>query len=213
MRFNNTVVNASRTFTRTFVNGGTSYPYFGGFADVTSIVTTAGGNANYTFTDLTINTGTPHCTPSAVVGGWALFVIYEGASERLRAINIYDGLDYFFGSQVVQNPTGFRVPPTNIDGRIAVFTLEGDPANSGASGGFSESLRFNGVALDDGIDVPGSVPQEQQFDGTINTQGIQTSYGIDVDLYDVSALLAPDKRAPRPPIRRATTWCCSWRRW
>ncbi len=191
VRFNNTVVNASRTFTRTFVNGGTSYPYFGGFADVTSIVTTAGGNANYTFTDLTINTGTPHCTPSAVVGGWALFVIYEGASERLRAINIYDGLDYFFGSQVVQNPTGFRVPPTNIDGRIAVFTLEGDPANSGASGGFSESLRFNGVALDDGIDVPGSVPQEQQFDGTINTQGIQTSYGIDVDLYDVSALLAP----------------------
>jgi uncharacterized repeat protein (TIGR01451 family) len=184
---NGNAVTASRTFTRTF-NNGTAFPFFGGFAIVTSLVT---GNGSFTFGGLTVNTGTPHCGSQAVVGGWSLIVVYEGAAERLRAINIFDGLDYFYGSQVTQTPDGFRVPAANIDGRVAVFTLEGDPQNSDASGGFSEALRFNGTLLDDGLVPTGSVPTVQQFDGTINTQGVTTSYGIDVDQYDVSALLSP----------------------
>jgi len=187
---NGTTVTASRTFARTF-NNGTAYPFFGGFAEVTGIVNAAGGNASYTFGNLTVNTGAPHCAPQAVVGGWSLIVVYEGPTERLRAINIYDGLDYFYGSQVTQTPDGFRVPATNIDGRIAVFTLEGDPQNSTALNGVSEALRFNGTLLDDGLVPFGSDPVIQQFDGTISTQGSVTSYGIDVDQYDVSALLSP----------------------
>ncbi len=184
---NGTAVTASRTFTRTF-NNGTSFPFFGGFAVVTNLVA---GNGSYTFGGLTVNTGTPHCGSQAVVGGWSLIVVYEGAAERLRAINIYDGLDYFYGSQVTQTPDGFRVPAANIDGRVAVFTLEGDPQNSQSSGGFSEALIFNGTSLNDGLIPTGSDPTTQQFDGTINTQGVVTSYGIDVDQYDVSALLSP----------------------
>ncbi|HLA70542.1 MAG TPA: hypothetical protein VK624_03460 [Steroidobacteraceae bacterium] len=184
---NGTTVTASRTFARTF-NNGTVFNFFGAFADVTSLVS---GNGSFTFGGLTFSTGTPWCNSEAVVGGWSLVVVYEGAAERLRAINIYDGLDYFYGSQVTQTPSGFRVPAANIDGRIAVFTLEGDPQNSGTSGGFSEALRFNGTLLDDGLVAAGSVPTVQQFDGTINTQGVLTSYGIDVDQYDVSALLLP----------------------
>jgi biopolymer transport protein ExbD len=128
---------------------------------------------------------------SAVVAGWSLIVIYESATERLRAINLYDGLASFRGSQVVLTPDGFRVPATNIDGRIAVFTLEGDPANSEQMNGVDEALRYNGFLLDDGINVAGSDPLVQQFDGTINTQGISTSYGIDVDQYDITARLSP----------------------
>jgi trimeric autotransporter adhesin len=187
---NGSAVTATRTFTRTF-NNGTAYQFFGDFADVTGIVTAAGGNANYTFGNLTVNTGAPWCGSQAVVGGWALIVIYEGAAERLRAINIFDGLDSFYGSQVTQTPDGFRVPAANIDGRVAVFTLEGDPQNSDTLNGFSEALRFNGTLLDDGLVPTGSVPTVQQFDGTISTQGSLTSYGIDVDQYDVSALLSP----------------------
>ena len=71
-----------------------AYPFFGDFANVTSIVNADDGNGNYTFGGLTVNTGTPHCDVSACVGGWALIVIYESATERLRAINLYDGLDY-----------------------------------------------------------------------------------------------------------------------
>ncbi len=184
---NGNVVNATRTFSRTFDNG-TDFPFFGGFAVVTNLVS---GNGSYTFGGLTVHTGNPHCGSQAVVGGWALVVIYEGAGERLRAINIFDGLDYFYGSQVTLTPDGFRVPASNIDGRVAVFTLEGDPQNSDASGGFGEALRFNGTLLDDGLIPAGSVPATQQFDGTVNTQGVLTSYGIDVDQYDVSALLSP----------------------
>jgi uncharacterized repeat protein (TIGR01451 family) len=183
-------VTATRTLTRTF-NNGTAFNFFGGFADVTALVS---GNGSYTFGGLTVANGTPWCGSQAVTGGWALIVIYEGAGERLRAINLYDGLDYFYGSQVTQTPDGFRVPATNIDGRIAVFTLEGDPQNSNAQNGVSESLRFNGTALNDGLVPADSDPINQQFDGTINTAGAPAnvqSYGIDVDQYDVSTLLSP----------------------
>ena len=187
---NGSNVTASRTFARTF-NNGTAFNFFGGFADVTALVS---GNGSYTFGGLTVANGTPWCGSQAVTGGWALIVIYEGAGERLRAINLYDGLDYFYGSQVTQTPDGFRVPATNIDGRIAVFTLEGDPQNSNAQNGISESLRFNGTALNDGLVPADSDPINQQFDGTINTAGAPAnvqSYGIDVDQYDVSTLLSP----------------------
>lgn len=185
---NGIIVNASRSFARNF-NNGTSFNFYGGFADVTSIVAPL-GNSTYTFGNLNVSTGSPWCDSQAVVGGWALIVIYQGAGERLRAINLYDGLDYFYGSQVTLTPDGFRVPAANIDGRVAVFTLEGDPQNSGTNNSISESLRFNGTTLDDGLVPAGSDPVVQQFDGTINTQGVATSYGIDVDQYDVSNLLS-----------------------
>ncbi|HEU5136414.1 MAG TPA: hypothetical protein VFU13_14790 [Steroidobacteraceae bacterium] len=187
---NNTGVTATRTFAATYTGVTPNLPYFGAFANVTAIVN-ATRNGNYTFGALNVVTGAPHCDVSAVVSGWSLIVIYESATERLRAINLYDGLAPFRGSQVVLTPDGFRVPPANIDGRIAVFTLEGDPANSEPMNGIAEALRYNGFLLDDGIIVNGSDPDEQQFDGTINTQGVQTSYGIDVDQYDISARLSP----------------------
>jgi len=188
---NGITVTSSRTFARTWINGATSYPFFGDFANVTSLVTAAGGNGSYTFGNLTVNTGAPHSGNSTCAAGWALIVIYESATERLRAINVFDGLDYFYGSSLTLNPDGFRVPATNIDGRIAVFTLDGDPGNSTALNGFDEALRYNGTLLDDGLVPAGSVPTVQQFDGTINTSGIVTSYGVDVDQYDISGLLVP----------------------
>ena len=98
--------------------------------------------------------------------GWSLVVVYESPTERLRAINLYDGLAPFRGSQVILNPDGFRVPNTNIDGRIAVFTLEGDPANSGAMNGISEALRYNG-RLQEALDVlnklSGAVEQTAEY--------------------------------------------------
>jgi uncharacterized repeat protein (TIGR01451 family) len=184
--FNGSTISANRTFTATYDNAGTLLPFFGGFADVTSLVT---GNGSYTFGGLTVNTGAPHCGVAAVAAGWGLIVIYQGGSERLRAINVYDGLQFFRGSALTLNPDGFRVPPSNIDGRIAVLTWEGDPGNSNPLNGFSESLTFNGTTIDDGINVPGSDPTVQQFDGTINSQNVSTSYGVDVDIYDISSLV------------------------
>jgi trimeric autotransporter adhesin len=187
---NGTPVTATDTFAATYTGVTPNLPFFGAFREITDlgIVT---GNGSYTFGGLSVVTGSPHCDVSAVVSGWSLIVVYELPTERLRAINLYHGLAPFRGGQHVQLPSGFRIPTANIDGRVAVFTLEGDPANSTTQGGFDEALRFNGNLLDDGINVAGSNPLIQQYDGTINTQGVATSYGIDVDQYDVSAYLSP----------------------
>jgi uncharacterized repeat protein (TIGR01451 family) len=181
-------VAAQRTFTATFNNGGTNFPYFGGFADITSRIT---GNGTLTFSGLTVATGSPHCDSSAVVAGWSVIAIYGSPNERLRAVNVYDGLQFFRGNSLTLNPDGFRIPPTNFDGRMTVVTWEGDPGNSEPLDGFSEVLRFNGTAVDDGIVVAGSDPTIQPYDGTVNTAGVATSYGVDVDTFDVTALLTP----------------------
>ncbi len=110
-------------------------------------------------------------------------------NERLRAVNVFDGLQFFRGSALTLNPDGFRIPPTNFDGRMTIVAWEGDPGNSTPLNGFSEVLRFNGTAVDDGIVVPGSDPSIQPYDGTVNTAGVATSYGVDVDTFDVTALL------------------------
>jgi uncharacterized repeat protein (TIGR01451 family) len=190
--FKGASVIANRTFTASYNNAGTQLPYFGGVADVTALVT---GNGSYTFSGLTVNAGNPHCAVGAVAGGWGLVVIYQGPSERLRSINIFDGLQYFRGSALTLTPDGFRVPTANIDGRVAVITWEGDPGNSGPLNGFAESFSFNGATLDDGLVPAGSSPTVQQYDGTINSQGVVDSYGVDVDTYDVSALLSPGQES------------------
>jgi uncharacterized repeat protein (TIGR01451 family) len=185
---NGQAVAAQRTFTATFNNGGTDFPYFGGFVDVTAQIT---GNGSLTFSGLTVATGAPHCGSSAVLAGWSVIAIYGSATERLRAVNVFDGLQFFRGSALTLNPDGFRIPLTSYDGRMAIVAWEGDPGNSTALGGFSEALRFNGTTVDDGIVVAGSDPAIQPYDGTVNTLGVATSYGVDVDTFDVTALLAP----------------------
>lgn len=185
---NGQAVAAQRTFTATFNNGGTNFPYFGGFADITSRIS---GNGTLTFSGLTVQTGAPHCGSSAVVAGWSVVAIYGSPSEKLRAVNVFDGLQFFRGNNLLLNPDGFRIPPTNFDGRMTVVTWEGDPGNSTPLNGFSEVLRFNGTAVDDGIVVPGSDPVIQPYDGTVNSAGVATSYGVDVDTFDVTSLLAP----------------------
>jgi uncharacterized repeat protein (TIGR01451 family) len=178
-------VSASRLLSTTFVNGA-SYPFFGGFADVTNQIS---GNGSITFSDLTVDNGNPFCGNQTVVAGWSLIVIYSQSSEPLRAINVFDGLDLFRGSSLTLTPDGFRIPATGADGKMTVVTWDGDPGNSTALGGFAESLQYNGTALDDGINVTGSDPLVQQFDGTINTLGVATSWGVDVDTYDITPQL------------------------
>ena len=120
-------------------------------------------------------------------------MVYGASSEPLRAINIFHGLQTFLASSISLVPDGFRIPSTGINGKFTAITWDGDPGNSDPSGGFSESLRFNGTTLDDGIVPAGSVPTVQQFDGTISNFGVgtATSYGVDVDTYNISSLLLP----------------------
>lgn len=175
-------ISADRTFTETFTLG-TDYDFFSGFEDVTAQVA-AKGNGTYTFANLTVNNGAPHCGVSAVLSGWSLLVIYESASEPLRVINVFDGFQYFRGSSLTLTPNNFVIPNSGIDGRHGVLTWEGDVENSAALNGFTEDLTFNGTELTDGFN-----PVNNQFNSTINLLSSNTTYGVDLDVYDVTSLL------------------------
>lgn len=176
---------ADRTFTETFSTGGTDYDFFSGFKDVTAQVRTR-GNGTYTFANLGVNTGAPHCTVQAVMAGWSLLVIYEHAAEPLRVVNVFDGFQFFRGSAITLSPSNFTIPATGIDGRHGILTFEGDVENSSSLNGFNEALTFNGTALTDALN-----PANNQFNSTINVLGSNTSYGVDLDVYTVSGLLSP----------------------
>jgi trimeric autotransporter adhesin len=182
---NGASLGADRTFTETFNYGGTNYDFFGGFKDVTSLVA-ATGNASYTFANLSVNNGSPHCAVEAVVSGWSLLVVYQKASEPLRMVNIYDGLQFFRGGEITLNPANFTIPSSGMDGKLGILTWEGDVENSSSLNGYDEALTYNGTALTDSYN-----PADNQFNSTINVLGSSTSYGVDFDSYDVSALLAP----------------------
>ncbi|MBI4826556.1 MAG: hypothetical protein HY807_09090 [Nitrospirae bacterium] len=172
-----------------FVYGGDNLYFFGAEEDVTSIVASK-GNGTYTFSNLTVYNGAPHCAPQAVVAGWSLVVIYQDliTPAPLRVINIYDGFEYFQSSQIILTPTNFQVPTgtayTDYDGKHAHISWEGDETNSGSSGGFSESLTFQGSNLTDAYNPAGN-----QFNSTINFLGSNTSYGVDFDIYDATPYL------------------------
>ncbi len=181
---NGTNVSADRVFTDTFVLGNT-YNFFGGFADVTALVTPNSGQP-FTFSGLTVTTGAPFCAVQAVVAGWSLLVVYENTvTEPLRVINVFDGFQVFRGGSISLNPSNFVVP-SSPDGRRTVVTWEGDVENSAPLGGFSENLTFNGSPLIDGLN-----PANNQFNSTINSTNTTTEYGVDIDEYDISSLLSP----------------------
>jgi uncharacterized repeat protein (TIGR01451 family) len=185
---NGSGVAAERSFTDTFLFSGNNYDFFSGFADVSSLIS---GNGVYTFSSLSVDNGGQYCSSQAVVAGWSLVVIYEHPGEDLRTVNVFDGFQLFRADSLTLTVDTYRIPVSPINGRVTPITWEGDPQNSGGSGGFSESLLFNGNLLDDGLVPPASSPSVQQFDGTVNTAGSTTAYGVDIDTYDVSAFLSP----------------------
>lgn len=181
---NGNTIFADRTFTDTFVLG-TTYNFFGGFADVTGLVTPTTGT-NYTFGGLTVNNGNPFCPVQAVLAGWSLLVIYENlATEPLRVVNVFDGFQIFRGGSIALTQSNFVVPATP-EGSRTIVTWEGDVENSAPLGGFTENLTYNGTPLTDGFN-----PLNNQFNSTLNVEGTTTEYGVDIDRYDVSSLLSP----------------------
>ena len=176
-------VTADRSFTETFAYNGTDYDFFSGVKDVTAIVS-ARGNGTYTFANLSVNTGTPHCAVQAVVAGWSLVVIYEHASQPLRVVNVFDGFEYYRGSEIVLAPSNFQIPTSPIDGKHSCISWEGDVENSAPLNGFTENLLFNGNPLIDSYN-----PLNNQFNSSINFLGSTNAYGVDFDAYDISPYL------------------------
>jgi uncharacterized repeat protein (TIGR01451 family) len=178
-------ITADRTFTESYtIPGGSTLQYFSGHEDVTAFVT---GNGTYTLSNLTISNGNPWCGVSAVVGGWSLVVVYSRAAEPLRVVNISDGFRAFRGALLNIVDANFVVPTSGtIDAFVSHVTWEGDVENSTSFNGQTENLRFQGSALTDGLN-----PLNNQFNSASNVTGSSTTYGVDFDRYNVSALVTP----------------------
>jgi uncharacterized repeat protein (TIGR01451 family) len=160
------------------IGGGSTY--FGGAVDVTSQVRQK-GNASYSFSGLSIDTGDPWCSVQGVVGGFALVVIYSHPDEPFRMLNLYEGFQYFRDNSLKIELSGFNVPkplPEAATGRVGHVTWEGDATLS--QGG--EDLLFNGIPLTDTMNKSGN-----QFNSASNITGDATTYGIDFDVYTVKS--------------------------
>ena len=156
---------------------------FSGFADVTAYV--AGkGNGSYTFSGLTVNTANPWCSSQNVCAGWGMVVIYQNANELRHTINVYDGFEAFYGSEIIFNPNNFYVPYSHVDGKMTHITWEGDLENSAALNGFSENLGFDGQIQTDAVN-----PVNNQFNSVSNALTPDTTWGVDIDTYDVTNYL------------------------
>lgn len=180
----NTIV-ADRSFTET----ASGRSWFAGFEDVTSIVQSkfGGPNGTYTFADLTVDTGGTHCTVATVLSGWGLVVIYEDpVNEPLRVINLFDGLQNFWGTSITLIPNNFVIPGGTIDGRFGVLTWEGDIPNLGGRNGLFEELRTNGNTLINALN-----PLQNQYNSTVSDVGVGSTnnLGVDFDVYDISPYL------------------------
>lgn len=173
---------AARSYTATYP--ALPLNYFSGAVDVTAIVA-AKGNGTYSFTNLTVNnTSTPNnwCGSSAVLGGWAMLVIYAHPSEDFRVINVYEGFQHFQNSSFVLTPSNFQIPVSPINGKDAHLTWEGDPPITIPT---NEQLTFNGNALSDATN-----PGDNQFNSVSNINSDTASYGVDFDTFSVDAYLA-----------------------
>lgn len=161
VRFNSVPISASRTATTTVTSGGSTLSFFGGAREVTSLVT---GSGTMSLSQLAVLNQGAYCDAQLVLAGWELVVIYSSPSFPQRTIQLRDGFGSLQnGSTTIPLP-GFGKSPA---GRLTLLTWDGDVGTTGG-----EEVAFNGT--------PVSSPPGNAFNDT---------YGMDMDSYDVSALL------------------------
>ncbi len=127
---------------------------------------------------------------------WYVVVIYRLDTLPPRNIVLFDGLDGV-ASGISLNATlsGFRVPVGSSGARLGVVGFDGDDQTTG------DSLSVNGTALFDALN-----PVDNFFNSTRSVLGVAESNagdlpqltgtqrsmgGIDIDIVDISAQLAP----------------------
>ena len=186
--FDGQVRTADRTFTSTFTFNGTDYDFFSGFEDVTTQIQAKGtGTHTLAFSDLTVNTGSPHCDVSGVMAGWALFVVFQDPTDtETRKINIYDG---FLTSRGVEETVTLKYisVPSTPNGRFSYLLWEGDAGGANTLNAISEGIQFNGNSLSGGN--PNS-PVDDPFNSTNTFTNNNASYGLDLDEFDVASFLS-----------------------
>ncbi|WP_304504116.1 Ig-like domain-containing protein [Corallococcus sp. EGB] len=124
--------------------------------------------------------------------GWAMVVFYRLASEPLRNLTLFDGLDAVSsGVSATATLSGFLVPSSGYSAKLGVIAYEGENSITG------DALNFNGAALSDAQN-----PATNFFNGTRSRLGVAqsndgdlprfagtpgTTEGLDMDVVDITS--------------------------
>ena len=113
---------------------------YGAFADVTQMVSAAGGGT-YTVADVQTGTG------GNSFAGWTLVVAYADPDEPLRNLSVFDGLKVVSGTSSVDIPlSGFKTPSVGqVKTTMGVVAAEGDAGMAG------DYLTLKEVVLTDAV--------------------------------------------------------------
>lgn len=147
----------------------------------------------FDFTDLTIDNTGNYCSYGVTLGGWSLMVFYTHPSLPASTINLYQGFDGNQNSTSTFTLSGFYAIGST-GSKTTVLSWEGDQtlANN-ESLEFNTPLTGNNLLTGDGDNTTGNNP----FNSTIyDNVGVPVTndaaqYGVDLDTYDVSALIVP----------------------
>jgi len=171
---------------------------YASMADVTALVS-ANGSGAYRVSGVDA-AALSNLANDNVFAAWWMVVLYERASDPLRSLAVYDGLDAVAnGAPADITLAGFLVPQSGYTARLGVVALEGDNTITG------DQLAFNGVVL-----ANAQNPANNFFNGTRShlgaavstigdlpqlTGGPQSMSGIDMDVVDVTAQVGPGQTA------------------
>ncbi len=184
-------VTANNSWTAT-ANGGQFY--YQSAADVTALVR-AQGNGAYRISGVSAISPLNR-SDDVHFAAWALVVVYALPSDPPRNLAIFEGLDIVqSGTNQSATVSGFLVPNSGYGAKLGVLAYEGDSSFTG------DKLTFNGTDLTNGVN-----PKTNFFNGSRSNLGTAVSVagdlpqltgaagsmsGIDLDIVDVTSLVAP----------------------
>jgi len=173
--------------------------FFGMVSDVTTIIQGIPDPSTntYDFSDLNIdntnNTGF-YCG-STTLGGWSLMIFYTEPSLPPSRINLYNGFNGLQNANANFTIDNFFAI-SSAGAKTTVLSWEGDQAFAGGED-ISITTNTNPVPSFLKGDGDNIAPTENPFNSTIfdNSTGTivndNTSYGVDLDTYNISSFIAP----------------------
>ncbi len=179
---NYTTINANVTNIENTVSGA-NWSAFMSYADVTSLVQSA-GSGTYTVADIPLITGSAFTGP---FGGWSMVIVYEDPADITRSVSVWDGFDFFgFGANDSFTVTGLLTPSSGtFEVNSGYFGMDGD------SGGFTgDFIGINGTPLSNALNPP-----DNTLNSTISKFGVDVggrnpnqsfNWGVDIDIFDVN---------------------------
>ena len=172
-------------------NGGTTYGMVG---DVTSIIQgIADPSTNvYDFSGLSVDNRTL-CDNTIIIGGWSLMIFYTNPAFPAVGINMYNGFDASSNNTTTYTLDGFYAIGA-AGSKTSVLSWEGDGDITGNEE-ISLTVGVNNTTLNGDGDNTGAnqnVFNSTIFDDTvIPNVNTNTDFAIDLDTYDISALIGP----------------------